>query len=376
MFRVSILLEIVIFILDEFASQSFNSRPVYNTKLLAIVILLAILCCGGCQQITQPPNAHAPSAQIIQPPGAQPPSAQITQSPNAIVAQDGSGNYNTIMAAVLAAPTNSIENYYIQIKEGTYNECVQIEEWQTNIVLIGEGMDKTIILGNKSYGGVNGKGFMAQDITFRNTAGANNQMAAALRATADHCTFYRCQFDGFQDTLYSHVGKQFYRECKILGTIDLICGDAAAVFQNCLIEARLPLPGQYNIITAQQRNAENRTTGFVLQNCTLKLATPDEDNVTVYLGRPWDKFSRTVVMQSYIDVLINPRGWIEFEGLPLVRPFYMEYENRGPGANTNGRVKWALITSDPKIASNFTVRHFINGKEWIPSTVPHYLDLL
>nr|XP_016453644.1 PREDICTED: probable pectinesterase 56 [Nicotiana tabacum] len=208
----------------------------YFTTTMVMIWLAGILCRGGCQQITQPPNA--------------------------IVALDGSGNYTTIMAAVSAAPNNSIAKYYIQIKEGTYNEYVQIEEWKINIVLIGDGMDKTIISGNKSYGGgirtydsatvgVNGQGFMAQDITFRNIAGAQMQQAVALRATAELCTLYRCKFDSFQDTLYAHFGKQFYRECTILGTIDFICGDAAAVFQNCLIEARMPLPGQYITITAQ-----------------------------------------------------------------------------------------------------------------------------
>ncbi|XP_009804394.1 pectinesterase-like [Nicotiana tabacum] len=333
----------------------------YFTTTMVMILLACILCRGGCQQITQPPNA--------------------------IVALDGSGNYTTIMAAVSAAPNSSITKYYILIKQGTYNEYVQIEEWKTNIVLIGEGMDKTIISGNKSYGGgirtydsatvgVNGQGFMAQDITFRNIAGAQMQQAVALRATADSCTFYRCKFDGFQDTLYAHSGKQFYRECTILGTVDFICGDAVAVFQNCLVEARMPLPGQYITITAQQKNGEKEASGFVLQNCTLQLATPDADNVTMYLGRPWGNFSTTVIMQSSIDLLINPKGWIEFQGETLVRPFYMEFKNRGPGANTTGRVTWARITNDPNVTSSFTVRNFIQGDKWIPSTVPHYLDLL
>ncbi|KAK4731991.1 hypothetical protein R3W88_024979 [Solanum pinnatisectum] len=295
-----------------------------------VILLLYILQCGGCQNISHPPNV--------------------------IVAKDGSRNYNTIMAAVLASPNNRI-----------YEEYVQIDSWKTNIVFIGEGMDKTIISGNKSYGGgigtydtatvgVDGKGFMAQDIAFRNTAGAANFQAVASRASAEFTTFYRCQFDG----------KQFYRECIILGTIDFICRDATAIFQSC----------QYIAITAQQ-TSDNGATGLILQNCTLRLATPDAgDNVAMYLGRPWGNFSRTVIMQSYIDMLINPRGWIEFEGKSIVQPYYLEYQNKGVGADTKRRVKWASATNDPRIVSNFTVRNFINGDKWIPSTIPHYLDLL
>ncbi|XP_019267093.1 PREDICTED: pectinesterase-like [Nicotiana attenuata] len=293
------------------------------------------------------------------------------------------------MAAVSAAPNNSVTYYYIKIKQGTYNEYVQIESWKTNIVFIGEGMDKTIISGDKSYGagigtmytatvGVNGQGFVAQGITFRNIAGPKMLQAVALRAEADFLTFYQCRFEGYQDTLYAKYGRQFYRDCDILGTIDFICGDATVVFQNCLIEVRQPLLGQYITVTAQQRDFETTLTGLVLQNCTLK-ATPDLEkagNITMYLGRPWGNFSRTVILQSYIDLLINPLGWIDFEGMPLVRPFYMEYKNSGPGADTTGRVKWAVATDDSKVASSFTVRNFIGGDKWIPPTIPHYLDLL
>nr|XP_016480354.1 PREDICTED: pectinesterase/pectinesterase inhibitor PPE8B-like [Nicotiana tabacum] len=267
-----------------------------------------------------------------------------SQQPRAIVAQDGSGDFTTITAAIFASPNHSVEPYYIKIKNGTYHEYVQIEKWKTNIFLIGEGTENTIITGNKSFGG--------------------DGIRTLYTAT---------------DTLYTRAGKQFYRDCEVLGTIDFICGDATAVFQNSIIEVRAPIPGQFNTITAQKREDEQgEATGIVLQNCTIKTIPELEKmgkNVTTYLGRPWGNYSRTVVMQSDIDLLINPNGWIEFTNETLIRPYYMEYMNRGEGANTIGRVKWAIVTNDPKIASNFTVRNFINGDKWIPFTIPYYLDL-
>ncbi|XP_070034398.1 pectinesterase/pectinesterase inhibitor PPE8B-like [Nicotiana tomentosiformis] len=313
-----------------------------------------------------------------------------SQQPRAIVAQDGSGDFTTITGAIFASPNHSVQPYYIKVKTGTYHEYVQIEKWKTNIVLIGEGTENTIITGNKSFGGdgiqtlytatvsVKGQGFTAQDITFRNEAGPWKYQAVALVAEADYISFYRCRFEGYQDTLYTRFGKHFYRDCQVLGTIDFICGHATAVFQNSIIEVRAPIPGQFNTITAQKREEEGEATGIVLQNCTIK-ATPELEkmgkNVTTYLGRPWGNYSRTVFMQSDIDLLINPKGWIEFTNETLIRPYYLEYMNRGEGANTMGRVKWAIVTSDPKIASNFTVRNFINGDKWIPFTIPYYLDL-
>ncbi|XP_060210843.1 probable pectinesterase/pectinesterase inhibitor 12 [Lycium barbarum] len=149
------------------------------------------------------------------------------------------------------------------------------------IVLLGEGMDNTIISGNKSFGGrfqtyytatvgVNGQGFTALDITFWNEAGPENQQAVALRGYADYISSYRCRFEGYQDTLYTQFGIQFYRDSQFFGTVDFICVDATAVFQNCIIEVRAPVPGQYNVITVQQRENEDDSTGIVLQNCTIK----------------------------------------------------------------------------------------------------------
>ncbi|KAH0710265.1 hypothetical protein KY284_011692 [Solanum tuberosum] len=247
-------------------------------------------------------------------------------------------------------------------------------------------MDNTIISGNRSFGGgiktyntstvgVNGNGFTALDITFRNDAGPKKQQAVAFRGEADYISFYRCRFEGYQDTLYTKYGKQFYRDCHILGTIDFICGDATAIFQNCIIEVRAPIHMQYNTITAQKREEEGESSGIVLQNCTIKTSSELGKNVATYLGRPWASFARTVVMQSDIGLLIHPKGWIKFINKSLIRPFYLEYNNRGAGANTTRRVKWANATRDPKVASEFTVRNFIKGDSWIPSIVSYYLDL-
>lgn len=225
---------------------------------------------------------------------------------------------------------------------------------------------------------VSGEGFLARDIGFYNTAGPEKQQAVALRVNADLAAVYRCTIYGYQDSLYVHSFRQFYRECDIYGTIDYIFGNAAAVFQDCNIISRKPLPGQYTVISAQSRDSPDQETGFSFQNCSI-LATEDLHNSTSvksYLGRPWRIYSRTVVIESYIDDFIDPQGWINWsgdEGLDTL--YYGEYANVGPGSNVDDRVTWpGYHVMDYYEASNFTVSEFITGQEWLDSTSFPYDD--
>ncbi|KAI8007223.1 Pectinesterase 2 [Camellia lanceoleosa] len=175
---------------------------------------------------------------------------------NLVVAQDGSGNYQTIQAAIdVAAKRSGSGRFVIHVKSGVYKENIEIGNKMKNIMLVGDGLKNTIITGSRSVGGgsttfnsatvaVTGGGFIARDITFRNTAGPQNHQAVALRSGSDLSVFYRCGFEGYQDTLYIHSQRQFYKECDIYGTVDFIFGNAAVVLQNCMIYARKPMSGQ------------------------------------------------------------------------------------------------------------------------------------
>lgn len=68
------------------------------------------------------------------------------------VAADGSGNFSTITEAIDFAPNNSYDRIFIYIKQGVYQENVEIPSWKPNIVLLGDGRDVTVITGNRSVG--------------------------------------------------------------------------------------------------------------------------------------------------------------------------------------------------------------------------------
>lgn len=211
-------------------------------------------------------------------------------------------------------------------------------------------------------------------MTFENRAGPAKHQAVALRIGADHAVVYHCNVIGYQDTLYVHSQRQFYREVDVYGTVDFIFGNAAVVFQKCNLFARKPMSSQKNTITAQNRKDPNQNTGISIHNCQILPASdlvPVKSSYPTYLGRPWKLYSRTVYLLSYMGDHINPAGWLEWDGnFALDTLYYGEYMNSGPGAAVGKRVRWPgyrVITS-PVEASKFTVGQFIFGSSWLPST--------
>ncbi|OEL16591.1 putative pectinesterase/pectinesterase inhibitor 41 [Dichanthelium oligosanthes] len=305
------------------------------------------------------------------------------------VDQSGGGNYTTIGAAVAAAPSNlggSSGYFVINVPAGVYEENVVVPKNKKYVMMIGDGIGQTVVTGNRSVidgwttfnsatFAVLGTGFVAVNMTFRNTAGPAKHQAVALRSGADLSTFYRCSFEAYQDTLYTHSLRQFYRACDIYGTVDYVFGNAAVVFQDCGLYSRLPMQGQSNTMTAQGRTDPNQNTGTTLQGCTIAaapdLAANTAFTVATYLGRPWKLYSRTVIMQSEVDALVDPAGWMPWDGnFALGTLFYAEYNNSGPGADTSRRVAWPgfHVLNTTADAGNFTVGNMVLGDFWLPQT--------
>ncbi|XP_051143468.1 pectinesterase-like [Andrographis paniculata] len=323
--------------------------------------------------------------------------AAIKSQANAVVSLDGSGQFTSIQAAIDYAVSERVGSgrVVVYVKTGVYTENVLINRTMSNVTLVGDGIRRTVISGNRSSSGgftthssatvgIDAAGFMARGITFRNTAGAAGGQAAALRSASDLSVFYACAFEGYQDTLFVQAQRQFFKHCVVYGTVDFIFGNAAVVFQNCVIYVRRPLLGQANTIVAQGRGDPFQNTGVSIQYCRIH-AAPDLEpvvgSVRTYLGRPWQEYSRTVVMQSYLDDLVAPEGWSRWgdSDFALTTLYYGEYENFGPGASTAGRVNWTgyHVLTNPKEVAGFTVSGLISGGAWLPRTgVPFTAGLL
>ena len=133
------------------------------------------------------------------------------------VAQNGSGNYTTVQAALNAVPSNSSTRTVIYIKNGTYKEVINLESSKKNVTLIGESVlgvkltydnysSKINPATGTGYGTsgssstfIKAEGFYAQNITFENSSGPVGQ-ALAINITGDKAVFNNCRFLNRQDT--------------------------------------------------------------------------------------------------------------------------------------------------------------------------------
>jgi hypothetical protein len=158
------------------------------------------------------------------------------------VAKDGSGQFTTVQAAVNSIASGSSTHIRIDIKAGTYTEKLTIAS-RTNLCLVGAGATTTILSyndSNASVGSTSGSAsvlisandFSAANLTIQNSYGTGSQ-AVALRTTGQRQQFLNCRFVGYQDTLYTHSGTQYFRDCYVQGNTDYVFGGATAVLENC-----------------------------------------------------------------------------------------------------------------------------------------------
>lgn len=273
------------------------------------------------------------------------------------VAQDGSGDFMTIQEAILSVRAEMGHRTYIHVKKGVYKEKIVVPTWCTNLSLIGEDKDSTVIEWNdhanmlidgKKMGTfrtytlkVQGHGFHAENLTIANNAPMLGQ-AVALHVEGDRAEFVNCRVLGNQDTIYagSETSRQLYKHCEIEGTTDFIFGPATCYFEKCVIRSK-----KNSYITAPSTPKEKKY-GFVFHECHL-IASPHVKKA--HLGRPWRPYGATAYVNCEMDKHIMPEGWDNWrdpENEKTAR--FIEIGSRGAGANNAARVKWAKTSGRKK----------------------------
>ncbi len=286
-----------------------------------------------------------------------------------VVAADGSGDFVSVQQAIDTVPDYNPDRLVIHIKPGIYKEQIKISQTKPFITLEGEDAARTIVTFNlsartagdtrTSYSAyIGGSDFRAANVTFENSYGTGSQ-AVAVYVNTDRVVFRNCRFLGWQDTLFAHGGRQYYKDCYIEGHVDFIFGNGTAVFEDCHIHSK----GQ-GYVTAQWRLSDSETNGFVFRHCKL---TGSDTGKGVYLGRPWRPFGRVVFIECWIDAHIKPEGWDNWRDPAREKTArFSEYKSTGPGANPSARVAWSSQLSESEIRP-FATKIFLKGVDgWDP----------
>ena len=284
------------------------------------------------------------------------------------VAKDGSGDYAFIQDAIDAIRVYPLAAITVYIKNGVYNEKIELPANNVDVTFIGQNVDSTIITFN-DYSGkgkhttftsytakISGNRFRAENITFANSAGPVGQ-ALALYVDADKAIFKNCKFLGNQDTIFTsgENARQLFLNCFIEGTTDFIFGPATAVFQNCTIRAKT------NSFITAANTTKDKKFGFVFLDS--KIIT-DSAVTKLFLGRPWRAYSKTVFVRCSLPKTIAPEGWDNWNNPENEKTvFYAEYKNTGEGAAIKQRVKWAKQLTDAE-AKFYTVENIFSDKNF------------
>lgn len=293
------------------------------------------------------------------------PKAIASEKPNFTVALDGSGDFVSIQEAINQCQSFPYEKITIFIKNGIYKEKIKVHEWNSNLQLIGESQEKTIITFDDHFKKINlgrnstfftytmlveANDVLLKNLTIENSSGEVGQ-AIALSVTSTRVSVVNCKLSGNQDTLYaSGIGKQFYRDCYIEGTVDFIFGSATAYFENCEIHSKSD-----SFITASSTTKEVEF-GFVFNNCNI---TSEENVSKVYLGRPWRIYAKTAFLNCNLGKHILPEGWENWSKPEAEKSsFYAESQNYGEGSNTISRVNWSHQLSK-KEAKKYSIKNIL-----------------
>lgn len=320
---------------------------------------------------------------------------------------NGVETFTTLTSAIdYLASCNYDENVtkVIYVADGTYNEKITVPASLTNLKLIGESQEKTIItysavestinpVTGAAYGlnkvdcatvHVDAVGFGASNITIRNDFDyVNNNkkesspQGLALTINGDQAVLNNVYLYGNQDTLYIKSGRLYVKGGKIDGNIDFIFGnaDGLAFFDATTITA-ISRDGtgtatNTGYVTAMKATAEDKPDyGYIFNNCTFTRG----ENVAVgsmSLGRPWGPAATVAYINCNFDSTYSTLDyngsaksrWFDMSGNSPVNADFCEYGSTGAGAITEAVNGGKVLTAEQ--AANYTMANIFaatNGK--------------
>ena len=247
--------------------------------------------------------------------------------------------------------------YSIDPATGLYNKTLAMDRYSSEE-------------GNGSlWGGVfivRGNNFVAENTTFLNTynyylteaektdiAGANlsvdrlaegadvsdykfKERSNAFYIEADNIEVFNCSILSSQDTLGRNGSANYgyhayFNGCTIGGNVDYICGEFAAVFDNCKLQWKTYKNDENNNAKIGYIVAP-KTSPYVFRNCEVTTDGAHGDIAVLgKYGRTWGANSNASFIECETNGYIDSEGWGEMSNGEKASAIFNEYNNTNKG---------------------------------------------
>ena len=309
---------------------------------------------------------------------------------DAVVAQDGSGDYTSVQAAIDGAPTGRAKPWLIFVKNGRYNEHVDIPATKPWIHLIGQTREGAVVVDNKLSGGENAvhvsvgatvvvqaNNTFMENITLENSYGYEQlagPQALALNTQGDRIALNKVALLSYQDTWITSSNQRarhYIKNSLIEGAVDFIYNGGDVYLDGDTLQINRPSGGY---IVAPWHTSETQW-GYVFQNNVIR-PRPGINVKDVWLGRPWHGTPKTVFINTQTMVNIPAKGWYNtMGGLPALWAEYNTTDANGNPVDLSQRETYYYYTDSNtgEKMEVFDVKNTLTAEEAAEYTVDNVM---
>ena len=305
---------------------------------------------------------------------------------NIVVAADGSGDFLTVQGAVNFIPSGSTTPRLLNIRNGDYNEVVDIAG-KHNVTFRGQSRSGVVVgyANNATFQVANGGSthdrmafkVNANDIaienmtvTNRTPVGGSQAEALMIETNARRFILNNANVASFQDTILANQNSSegYFNNSLVQGQFDYIWGGGRLFFTNCEIKTLVGAGGVLNSgnVTASRTDLGG-SNGFSFMRCQFTRSTNGIINTTMAGGNGTANGNVALVSCNFSDNYTNAAA------AALALPVIMWEFGNSNVDNTLARTfgGTTLIEGDSRLTAARTASIWLGG--WVPQLAPNIL---